>query len=404
MASRKLARRLERLGTETAYAVSDEANALKAQGKTIFDFHIGDLNFGSPTIAIDATKKALDDRRVGYCSAQGILPLREAIASFTGKERGVEYTADEVCIQPGGKPVILKFLLATLDEGQGVLYPSPGYPIYESVINFLGGVPKPYTYKDNGTTYALDLEGLEASIDDNTKILIYNSPHNPIGCMGTDEELRKLSELACKYDLWVLSDEPYFHLVYESPAKSIVSFPGMKERTCLLLTASKSWGMTGWRLGAAVGPKELISMFMKLSTNDEGCTNHFVQWGCITVYENQCRDFTDDVIAQLKERRDILVSKLNEVPGFSAHVPPSTFYLWVNVTKAFQLLKATTYEEFRKRLLQDTGVSFCTREHFGASLPGEQEKFVRFAYSGITKDKIVQACDVLKNYMTSITA
>jgi len=398
--NRKFASRLNQLGTETAYAVSDEARKAKASGKKVYDFHIGDLNFGSSPAVVEATKKALDDGKTGYCSAQGIVELRDAVAAQTSKERNVTYDATNVCIQPGGKPVIMKFLLAVMEEGDEVLYPNPGYPIYESLIRFLGGIPKPYTFSDTKDGFVLDMEFFKSQITSKTKVFIYNNLQNPTGHMSSGAEMKELARLACEHDWWVLSDEPYFKIVYgKEHGESIVSLEGMKERTVLLLTASKCYGMTGWRLGAAVGPSDVIQVITKLATNDEGCTNHFVQCGSVAAYADlngRSHAFTANVMKELEKRRDLLVSLLNDIPGFSAHIPPSTFYLFVDATDAFHLLGCNEYEVFRRKLLHETGVSVCTREHFGPSLPGETRKYVRFAFSGITCDLITEACGLLK--------
>jgi len=227
-------------------------------------------------------KKALDDGKTGYCSAKGIPELRAAIANRVSEERGINYSPDEVVVQSGGKPIILKFLMTILEPGDEVLAPSPAYPIYESLTNFLGGVFKPYRFVEEDDRFELDLEYLKSLITPKTKLLFFNNYQNPTGWACSDYIMEQVAKLCIEHDIWVLSDEAYFDINYEPTSKSIVQLPGMKERTIILLTASKSFAMTGWRLGAAVGPLNVIEVFEKLTTNDEACTTNFysVGWYC----------------------------------------------------------------------------------------------------------------------------
>eukprot|EP01135_Chromosphaera_perkinsii_P009254 Nk52_evm6s1705 gene=Nk52_evmTU6s1705 len=403
----KVPERVGRLGTETAYAVSLEAGELKAQGKTVYPFHIGDLNFKTPQCVIQAAKDSLDSGKTGYCPAAGIPELRAQMAARVGEDRGVEYGVENVSIQPGGKPVIGKFLLSVMEEGDEVLYPSPGYPIYESLINYYGGVPVPYAYKETENGFVLDMDQLKSSISQKTKAFIYNNPSNPVGAISDDDEMKELANICIENDLMVLSDEPYFDIVYEPVGlRSIVSIPGMKERTVILYTFSKNYAMTGWRLGAAIGPEEIIKLITKLNTNMEACTTHFLQWAAVECLKN--REATDaylkDMLCELKERRDCLVPLVNEIPGFVAHMPKSTFYLFVNVTEAMKMVGMQNVEDFRKTILSETGVSFCTREHFGKAQSYDTESYVRFAYSGVDCSVIKKACAALKEFMSGTVA
>lgn len=402
ISARRFASRLKRLGTETAYAVSAEAGERRAEGQTVYDFHIGDLNFKTPSIVIEAAKQALDAGKTTYCAPRGLQPLTETIARVIGKERGVYYSPEQVSIQPGGKPVILKFFQSVLEEGDEVLYPSPGYPIYESTVNFLGGVCRPYRFKDTSDSMKIDLEHLKSQIGPKTRVLVFNNFQNPTGAASTVEEMQELAQIAIENDLWVLSDEAYFHFVFDGKeSNSIVSLEGMQERTCILLTASKSYAMTGWRLGAALGPRDLIAALAKLTTNDEACTTHFIQWAGIAAFgTTEAQEHCGMIKKELKSRRDLIHTLVNQVPGWRSHLPPSTFYTWVNVTEAMRILHIDDYESFRRRIMAETGIAFCTREHFGASLPGETEKYIRLAFSGITCDKIVDSLTLLKQFMT----
>eukprot|EP01090_Pellita_catalonica_P004987 TRINITY_DN14809_c0_g1_i1.p1 TRINITY_DN14809_c0_g1~~TRINITY_DN14809_c0_g1_i1.p1 ORF type:complete len:406 (-),score=78.38 TRINITY_DN14809_c0_g1_i1:84-1301(-) len=394
--------RLSKLGTETAYAIAAEAKEEIDKGNKVYSFHIGDLNFPTCKIIADAAVQAIRDGKTGYCAAAGVKELRDALSKAVGEERGVSYTAENVSIQSGGKPVITKFLQVISSPGDEVLYPSPGYPIYESQIGYLDCVKKPYNFIETEAGFSIDMEALKKQITPKTKIFIYNNHSNPVSAHSTDEEMKQIAELCIKHDLLVLSDEAYFGLVYDGTPKSIVALPGMQERTVILFTYSKSYSMTGWRLGAAIGPKWIVDAITKINTNDEACTTHFIQWAGIEAFTEEGQKYTADLRKSLKERRDILVKGINQVPGFNCTSPTCTFYLFVNVTEAMKNVGISNYEEFRKLLLKDTGVSVCTREHFGKSLPGETEKYIRFAYSGISCDKIQEACKALKDYFSNI--
>ncbi len=262
---RKFANRYGRLGTETAFAVGADAAAWSAQGNKVYPFHLGDMNIITPEFILDAANKAARDGKTGYAPGPGIMPLREALADDIGMTRGLKLTAENISVQPGGKPVIGKFLATLLEEGGEALYPNPGYPIYESQIEFLGGKALPYGYVTTPTGFAIDKEEIERQITEKTSILIYNNYQNPIGAESSEEEMRWLADLAIKHDLWVLSDEAYFEVRYSGLSKSIASLPGMAERTVILYTFSKKFAMTGWRLGCAAGPKEVIEAISKFN-------------------------------------------------------------------------------------------------------------------------------------------
>jgi aspartate/methionine/tyrosine aminotransferase len=274
-----LAERLDRLGTETAFAVSLAATEWGAKGNRIFPFHLGDLNIATSQNIVDAMNKAIVNGKTGYCPAAGIPQLREALAQDVGARRGLQFAPGNVVVQPGGKPVITKFIQAVMNPGDEVLYPNPGYPIYESQIEYFGGVGKPYRYLPSKTGFDIDLDQVKSQITSKTKAIIYNDLQNPIGAESTDAEREAIAELAIKHNLWVLSDEAYFEMRYSGVSKSIAALPGMLERTVILYTFSKKFAMTGWRLGASIAPTEISHQIAKLNTNDESCTTHFVQYG-----------------------------------------------------------------------------------------------------------------------------
>ena len=253
----ELAIRLKKLGTETAFAVSQDAAQFAAEGNKIYPFHLGDMDLKTPANIMEAAMSAMQDGKTGYNPSAGLPLLRDAIAQVEGRARSLSLAVENVVIQPGGKPVISKFIQTLMNPGDGVLYPNPGYPIYESQINYYGGNALPYGYipMDNG--FAIDREAVEAQITDSTKLFIYNNYQNPIGAESDPDEMEWVAELAHQHNLWVLSDEAYFHIRYQGDSESIASLPGMAERTVILYTFSKTYGMTGWRLGAAIGPAKL---------------------------------------------------------------------------------------------------------------------------------------------------
>lgn len=393
-----LAERLERLGTETAFAVSLAAAEWGAKGNRIFPFHLGDLNIATPQNVVDAMNKAIVDGKTGYCPAAGIPQLREALADDVGSRRGLSFAPSNVVVQPGGKPVITKFIQTVMNPGDEVLYPNPGYPIYESQIEYFGGVAKSYRYIPSSTGFAIDLDYLKSQITSKTKAIVYNDLQNPIGAESTDAEREAIAEIAIKHNLWVMSDEAYFEMRYSGTSKSIASLPGMLGRTVILYTFSKKFAMTGWRLGAAIAPTELANQIAKLNTNDESCTTHFVQYGGVEGVRGD-QSAIPKMLNTLKERRDVAVSMLNAMPGVSCHSPEAAFYLFPDVTEAMERKGIDDLAEFAEQALHATGVSFCTRRHFGRPQPGENRNYVRFAFSGINKEDITEGMDLLGNWI-----
>jgi aspartate/methionine/tyrosine aminotransferase len=396
----KIAERISRLGTETAFAVSAEAAAFAAEGNKVYPFHLGDMNILTPANIIEAAFKAAREGRTGYCPNAGIPRLREALAADINASHGTDYGMENVAIQPGGKPSISKFFMALMNPGDEVLYPNPGYPIYESQIEFHGGKAIPYGYREGETNFDLDLEGLEASITPRTRLLVLNDLQNPTGAECSPVELARLAELVQKHDLYVLCDEAYFDIRYEGRSNSLASLPGMVERCVVLYTFSKKFAMTGWRLGAALGPRAVIDVFAKLSVNDESCSNHFIQYGAL-------EGLTGDpagprkILQTLQQRRDEAVACLNAIEGVHCFCPNATFYLFPNITQAMANKGWTDYETMRRAVLHATGVSVCTRLHFGRALPGESQRYIRLAYSGIDTPEIQEGLGKLKAFLES---
>ncbi len=394
----KLADRIARLGTETAFAVSAEAAAFAAQGNKVYPFHLGDLNLKTPANVQAAAIEAMQEGKTGYCPNGGIPQLREILAEDVSAARNVKYTMENIAIQPGGKPTISKFFMSLMNPGDEVLYPNPGYPIYESQIEFHGGKAVPYGFIEGEKNFEIDTDMLESRITPRSRLLVLNDLQNPTGAECSRAELEKIAELARKHDLWVLCDEAYFDIRYQGRSKSLVSLPDMVDRCIILYTFSKKFAMTGWRLGATIGPKEIIDVIIKLNVNDESCSNHFIQYAAI---EGLTGDLTEarQILATLKERRDQAVDILNDIEGIKCLRPDATFYLWPNVTGAMQKTGLTDYDSFRKTVLQQTGVSFCTRLHFGRPLEGEEQFYIRLAYSGIDTPEIKEGLGKLKAFI-----
>ncbi len=396
----KLADRVERLGTETAFAVSAEAAAHAAKGNKVYPFHIGDMNLPTPANVQEAAIKAMQGGKTGYCPNGGIPQLREALAKEMARTHGMQLGPQNVAIQPGGKPVIEKFLLALVNPGDEVLYPNPGFPIYESQIEFQGAKAVPYGFVPGEDNFLLDFDAIKRAITPKTRAIIFNDLHNPTGAVSPRSEVEALADLCREHDLYVLSDEAYWDIRYGGEALSIASLPGMAERTIILYTFSKKFAMTGWRLGGAIGPEDVIKVIATLNVNEESCTNHFVQWAGVEALTGD-QSGAAKILEVLRERRDVAAAVLNDIDGISCYSPEATFYLYPDVTGAMERVGAKSYDEFRLAALEKTGCSFCTRLHFGRALPGETRAYVRIAYSGIDVDQIEEGLGKLKAWVES---
>jgi aspartate/methionine/tyrosine aminotransferase len=393
-----LATRLDNLGTETAFAVSLAAAEWGAKGNRIFPFHLGDINLPTSQNIVDAMNKAIADGKTGYCPGAGIPQLREALAANVGGDRGLSFDASNVVVQPGGKPVITKFIQTIMNPGDEVLYPNPGYPIYESQIEYFGGIAKPYRYIATGTGFSIDIDQIKSLITPRTKAIVYNDLQNPNGAESTDSEREAIAEIAIANNLYVLSDEAYFEMRYEGKSKSIASLPGMAERTVILYTFSKKFAMTGWRLGAAIAPKEIADVISKLNTNDESCTTHFVQYGGVEAVTGD-QSGVPVMLNTLKQRRDTALELLRQMPGVKVHTPEAGFYLFPDVTEAMANKGITDLGDFAQQALHATGVSFCTRRHFGRPQEGETEQYIRLAFSGIDNSDIADGLKLMGEWI-----
>jgi aspartate aminotransferase len=376
----KISRRTAELGTENAFVVLAEVNDLVRQGKDVISFCIGQPDFATPANVQDAAIKAIRDGKHGYTPSAGIAELREAAARYMGKLRGLSIRPEDVVVGAGAKPFIAYSILATTDFGAGdeVIYPNPGFPIYESQIKAHGAVPVPLNLRE-ARNFAFDPADLEAKLTARTKLLILNSPHNPTGGILTRKDLEDIAAILRRHpDVWVYADEIYSRLCYEGDFVSIASLPGMYERTIISDGASKTWAMTGWRLGFTSNPV-LAPEFTRWVTNTDSCASQISQWAAVEAITGPQSD-AEKMRASFLERRDLIVRLLNQVPGVSCRTPGGAFYVWPNVTEACRTIGAADSEEFRKRLLNEAGVAVLADIHFGARVAGEGQH-VRFSYA-----------------------
>ncbi len=389
----EFARRLERLGTENAFVVLAEVNKLKAQGKDIVSFAIGEPDFDTPKNIKDAAMKAIDENYTHYGPSAGLPALRKAIADYISKTRAISVSDDEVVVTPGGKPIIYYSIHALVDEGDEVIYPNPGFPIYESVINFVGAKPVPSPLLEE-KKFSLDVDYLKKIITDKTKLIILNSPQNPTGGMIEKEDLEKIAKLAIENDLWVLSDEIYSRIIYEGEFSSIASIEGMKDRTVILDGFSKTYAMTGWRLGYGVMNKVLAEQIAKLETNCESCTCTFSQIAAVEALTGP-QDETESMVAEFKERRDLIVDGLNSIKGFSCLLPRGSFYVFPNVTQACKDKGFSDAKELQQFLLHEAGVAVLPRTSFGCKNEHEDDEYIRLSYA-TSKEIIVEGLKRIK--------
>jgi len=375
-----ISRRTENLGTENAFVVLAEVNELVRQGEDIISFCIGQPDFHTPANVQEAAVRAVREGRHGYTPSAGIVELREAAARYMGKMRGLSIRPEDVVIGGGAKPFIAYSILSVTDYGVGdeVIYPNPGFPIYESQIVANGAVPVPLHLRE-ARNFAFDPAELEAKVTKKTKLVILNSPQNPTGGILTRKDLESIAAVLRRHpEVWIYADEIYSRLCYEESFASIASLPGMHERTIISDGASKTWAMTGWRIGFASNPV-LAPQFVRWVTNTDSCASHVSQWAAVEAI-NGPQDDAQKMRDSFLERRDLIVGLLNQVPGVSCKTPGGAFYAWPNVTEACHLTGVADSEEFRKRLLNEAGVAVLADIHFGARVPGEGQH-IRFSYA-----------------------
>jgi len=364
------AERMGRLGTETAFEVLAKARALEAKGRNIVHLEIGEPDFDTPDNIRKAAEEAIWGGLTHYGPSAGLMQAREAICEHFAQDRGVEYTPDEIVLTPGGKPIIFLPIMAIVDHGDEVIYPNPGYPIYESAIEFCGGKAVPLKL-DEARDFRFDIAELEEKINPGTKMVIINSPQNPTGGVLEASDLERIAELAIENDAVVLSDEVYSKILYEGEHHSIAALPGMKERTILMDAHSKTYAMTGWRLGYAGMPKAIAEKVTRLNTNVYSHATTFVQIAGIEALKGP-QDEVKKMVGIFKERRDAIVDGLNEIKGFSCLKPKGAFYVFPNITGT-----GVKSQELADTVLNEAGVACLSGTCFGAFGEG----YLRFSYA-----------------------
>ncbi len=386
----KISARMSRLGTETAFEVLARAQALEAEGRDIIHMEIGEPDFETPANIRAAGVDALNRGLSNYCNAQGIVPLRAEISRMLERTRGLIVDPARVVVTTGAKPVMFYSLLALLEAGDEAVYPDPGFPIYESVIRFAGATPVPVPLREE-RGFRFDIDELRAKITLRTRLIILNSPHNPTGGVLTEADIRAVAEIALENDITVLSDEIYEHIVYGRKPFSIASVPGMLDRTILFSGFSKTYAMTGWRLGYGVLPPELVGPVVRLVVNSVSCAPPFVQHAGIEALTGP-QDSIPAMVNDFRERRDLLVDGLNRLPGISCRCPEGAFYAFPGV-KQLKIGCA----ELADILLQKAGVAVLPGTHFGACGDG----YLRITYA-VSRAKIVDALDRMGRVIAEI--
>ncbi|MDR1378478.1 MAG: pyridoxal phosphate-dependent aminotransferase [Synergistaceae bacterium] len=366
----RIAERMNLLHTESAFSIMARANALEAQGKSVVHLEIGQPDFKTPQNIIDAACKALNEGKTGYTPTSGIIPLRETIAKHCREYKKVDAEMENVVVVPGGKPIMFYTMLMLTQPGDEVIYPNPGFPIYESVIKFSGAKPVPMPLLDKNE-FRVDLEQLKRDINDKTKLIIVNNPGNPTGGVFSKEDILAIADLTRDKGIYILSDEIYDKIVFEGQPLSIASLPGMKDQTIILDGFSKTYAMTGWRLGYGVMNKELAGHMTMLMANSNSCAASMTQWAAIEALEGPQAD-VDKMVAAFKERRDYLIEALNAINGIHCVMPQGAFYAFPNIS-SFGLTSA----QFADRLLEEGGVAAAGGAAFGSFGEG----FIRLSYA-----------------------
>ncbi len=375
-----LSRRAESLGTENAFVVLAEVSALVRRGADIVSFCIGQPDFPTPVHVQDAAIAAIRAGRHGYTPSAGIDELRAAAARDLSTRRGLAYAPEDVVVGAGAKPFIAYTIASVTDHGAGdeVVYPVPGFPIYESQILANGAVPVPL-YLRESRDFAFDPSELEAAITDRTRLVVLNTPHNPTGGILRSSDLDAIAAILARHPrVWVYADEIYSRLAYDGAFESIATRPGMLERTIVCDGASKTWAMTGWRIGYAAN-RALAPVFTRWITNTDSCASQISQWAAVAAIDGP-QDAADTMRARFLERRDLIVGLLNRVPGVTCRTPGGAFYAWPNVTEACRMTGCEDSEAFRKRLLHEAGVAVLADIHFGRRVPGDGQH-IRFSYA-----------------------
>jgi aspartate aminotransferase len=386
----KLAERMSRLGTETAFEVLAKAKALEAQGKEVIHLEIGEPDFDTPQNVINATIDAMKNSQTHYSPAAGIPALREILAEDMSKRRNIHIEPNQVVVTPGGKPIMFFTLLALVNEDDEVMYPNPGFPIYESVIDFIGAKSVPYQLRED-KEFRFDVAELLSLITDKTKLIILNSPQNPTGGILTKEDLEVVAKVAMERDIYILSDEIYLNIIYEGEHQTIAAIPGMQERTIILDGFSKTYAMTGWRLGYGAMPEDLAEKVTQLQINSNSCTCTFAQYGAMEAITGP-QDEVIHMVSEFKKRRDVIVDGLNQIQGISCLRPHGAFYVFPNVKEL-----GMDGKKFADFLLNKFGVAALSGTAFGKYGDG----YLRFSYAN-SVENIEKALDRIDQAVKAI--
>jgi len=379
---------MDRILIETAFEVLVKARALEAQGKSVIHLEIGEPDFETPAHVIAAAKQALDDGWTHYGPTQGYPDFRQAIADHVSQTRGIQAGPEHVCVVPGGKPILFFPMMALLEEGDEVIYPNPGFPIYESMIRFLGATPVPMPLvEDRG--FSFDLNRFRDSLTDKTKLVILNSPQNPTGGVIPAEDIVEIANLVRDRDLVVLSDEIYSRIWFDEKPMSIASLPGMQEKTIILDGFSKIYAMTGWRLGYGVMPQWLVDPVNKLMVNSNSCTASMVQRAGLAALTGP-QDAPLAMVAEFKRRRDAFIAGLNTIPGFRCPVPQGAFYAFPNIEGT-----GRTSKQLADELLYEAGVACLNGGSFGEYGNG----YIRFSYAN-SLENLMDAVERMRRHLT----
>jgi aspartate/methionine/tyrosine aminotransferase len=366
----KLSKRMSRLGTETAFDVLARAKAMEAKGREIIHLEIGEPDFDTPANIVNAAVEALRTGHTHYTPANGILPLRQAIAEEVSQTRDIPVHPDQVVVVPGGKPIMFFTLLALCEAGDEVIYPNPGFPIYESMINFVGATPVPIRLSMD-REFSFDLDEFRSLVTERTRLIILNSPANPTGGVLSADDLAQVAEIALARQIPVLADEIYSHILYDETFASIATVPGMQDLTIILDGYSKTYAMTGWRMGYGVMPIELARQVTKLMVNSNSCTAAFAQMAGIEALKGP-QDSAMKMVDAFRRRRDLIVAGLNEIPGFRCLLPKGAFYVFPSIEGT-----GKTSQELADHLLEKAGVALLSGTCFGAYGEG----FLRLSYA-----------------------
>jgi aspartate aminotransferase len=388
----RLATRMARLGTETAFEAAARARALEATGRSVIHLEIGEPDFETPPNVRAAAKLALDRGATHYTPTVGIPELRAAIATDATARKGFDVTPDRVVVVPGGKPVMFFAILALIEDGDEVIYPDPGFPIYESMVDYVGGVAVPCPIRQENN-FRLDPKELASLVTSRTRLVIINSPANPTGGVSTREDIEQIAAVAREHDLIVMADEIYGRIVYEGEHVSIAALPGMAERTIVLDGFSKTYAMTGWRLGYAILPEPLVTPFSRLIVNSVSCTNAATQWAGVEALTGP-QDAVVAMVEEFRARRDLIVDGLNAIPGVSCLRPSGAFYAFPDISGT-----GLSGAELADRLLQEAGVSALAGTAFGHV----GRNHLRFSYAN-SRENIAEAMRRMRTVVEPLAA